>query len=391
MEPSMILDGRPLQPGFKAHHERGIGRYARNLLRAMEDLYGPQNLELIVQENLPDPGPISRAKRLKTRCAPEWLPFGQRLCAYHWQVGRSLAPSWHKGKVVHFLSHLDAPARVGPKTVITVHDLIFQRLPHLYGHSSNSRFFKLKRWLESRCLFGAAHLISVSEQTKRDIQEIYGLPAEKITVIPEACDPGLQPVDDLCAQGEVLGRLGVKPPFFLYLGGIDQRKGLDTLFEALAHLKQKNEPHELVLVGNIEEDKSYQGLLNSLEQKGLQKSVHLPGFVSDQDLPCLFSACLAFVFPSCYEGFGLPPLEAMTMGAPVIASRASAVPEVVADAGILVEPNNPGELAQAMARLANDNELACKMREKGRKRACLFSWEEAARKTWQVYREVGLT
>jgi glycosyltransferase involved in cell wall biosynthesis len=195
-------------------------------------------------------------------------------------------------------------------------------------------------------------------------------------------------LEDLCGQGEVLSRLGLKNPFFLYLGGIDQRKGLGTLFDALVHLKQKNKPHDLVLVGNIEKDKAYPDLMQKIKQKGLAKSIHLPGYVADQDLPCLFSSCLAFVFPSCYEGFGLPPLEAMTMGAPVIACRASAIPEVVADAGILVEPNNAGDLALAMDRLAEDKEMAKELREKGRKRACMFSWEEAARRTWQVYQEV---
>ncbi|MFH1033451.1 MAG: glycosyltransferase family 1 protein [Pseudomonadota bacterium] len=391
MSPGLVLDGRPLQPGFKAHAQRGIGRYAKNLLAALLPLLDPARVSFLIQANLPDPELPADIPRLRAPFFPPIIPVGKKLISYHLFTPLALRPAWRAGQVAHFLSHLDSPSLIGPRTVITVHDLIAQRLAGLYqGKRSNARF-RLERWLETRCLSQAARLIAVSQCTRQDLAELYGLDPGRIAVIPEAADPGLTPVEDPALRLPVLARHGLDPaqPFYLYLGGIDQRKGLDSLLAALQALKEQGRPHQLALAGRIEGDRQYPLLLKNIEQRGLGQAVRLLGYVPDSDLPALFSACLAFVFPSLYEGFGLPPLEAFACGAPVVAVRASAVPEVVGEAGILVEPGDEAALAEALGALAQLPELAAELRDKGRRRAVLFSWPRAARETLAIYREVG--
>ncbi len=391
MSQPLLLDARPLQPGFKAHAERGIGRYAKNLLTALLELVDPGRVQFIVQANLPDPELPVSIPRLRVPFFPPVIPVGKKLISYHLLTPLALGPAWRAGKVVHFLCHLDAPSRIGPRTVITVHDLIAQRLEGLYRGRRSSARFRLERWLETRCLGQAARLIAVSQCTKDDVCDLYGLDPGRISVVPEAADPGLRPVEDPLARAQVLAShgLGQQEPFFLYLGGIDQRKGLDTLLMALQALKQQGRPHLLALAGRIEGDRQYPLLLKNIEERGLQQAVRLLGYVPDADLPALFSACAAFVFPSLYEGFGLPPLEAFVCGAPVVAANAAAVPEVVGDAGILVPPGDAAALAEALGALGDLPELAAELRAKGRRRAALFSWPRAARETLALYQEVG--
>ncbi len=386
-----VIDGRPLQPGFKAHRERGIGRYSKNLIAAMLELADAPRLELLVQANLPDPGWFQDLPRLRAGYAPAALPVGKRLISHHLLARSPLAPAWRRGDVVHFLSHLDAPARLGPASVITVHDLIAQRLAALYQGGKSGPRFRLERWLETRCLFSAAAIIVPSRQTRADLEELYGIDPDRVRVIPEAADPGLKPVTDPEARRAVLGRhrLDIARPFFLYLGGIDQRKDLDGLLRACAALRERGLDFTLALAGKIDGDRLYPALKARVTELGLEDTVRELGFVPDADLPALFSACTAFVFPSLYEGFGLPPLEAMACGAPVVAARASAVPEVVGEAGLLVEPGRVEALAEAMAAVAGSAGLAAGLREKGLKQAAGFSWPRAAEATLALYRELA--
>ncbi|MGD8564378.1 MAG: glycosyltransferase family 1 protein [Desulfarculaceae bacterium] len=387
----VVLDGRPLQAGFKAHRQRGIGRYAKNLVESFLSLDQPPQVEFLLQKDLPDPGLVPDASRFLAETASAWLPAGKRLLTYHFLIRRPLLPAWRENKIVHFLSHLDAPARVGPGTVITVHDLIFQRMHKSYRAGRSRLEFALKRWLETRSLFQAEKLIAVSDQTKDDLIDIFGISPQRIEVIPEAADPALGPEKEPARVKEVLSRQSLpdRGKFFLYLGGIDTRKGMTVLLEALAHLRGQGLTHSLALAGAIENDPQYPRLLQDIQRLNLQNEVRLLGYVPDEDLPSLFSACLAFVFPSLYEGFGLPPLEAMACGAPVVAADTPAVREVVQNAGLLVTPGKTEELAGAMASLTTNPDLADDCRARGFKQAARFSWLNTARRTMAVYQEVA--
>lgn len=385
-----VIDARGMQPGFKAHKERGIGRYAKNLLLAMLEITGPDGLELLVQGNLDEPGIDPAVRRLRAGYMPQWLPYGKRLASHYWLVRRPLKPAWSQGRIVHFLSHLDAPLWPLRPTVITVHDLIGQRMPEVYAQDVSMARFQLERWVETRCFGRAARLIAVSQCTKDDIVDLYGIDPARISVVHEAADPDLAPVEDPARQAEILAAHGLDParPFFFYLGGIDQRKDMPGLLEAMAQVIGQGGDADLVIAGKISGDKQYPAFMEHIKRLGLDSRVRQLGYVPDEHLPGLFSSCTAFVFPSHYEGFGLPPLEAMACGAPVIAAAAAAVPEVVADAGLMVSPGKPEELAQAMRRVLGDAGLVAELRVKGAQRAAEFSWQRAARQTLDIYREV---
>jgi len=385
-----LIDARALQPGYKEHAQRGIGRYAKSLFAAMTAQVDPGELSFIQRHDLPQPELPPQSPRLAVGPGPQGLPGGERLVGQYWTLPRALAPAWKQGRVVHILSHADAPARLGPRTVLTCQDLIFQRMEDIYIQGRNALAFKAARWLETRCLSHAARVLAISECTKRDLLELYRVPPERVTVVPLAADPGLAPVEDPAARDEVLRRYGLQAGgYYFYLGGIDPRKDLPTLLRALLILREQGRTEVLALAGKVERDKHYPALARLTQEMGLGEAVRFLGFVPDQDLPALYSGTTAFAFPSLYEGFGLPPLEAMACGAPVAAVRAAAVPEVVEEAGILTPPGDARDLAQALAALGDDPELARRYRALGFKQAARFSWERAAAQTLAVYEEVS--
>ena len=390
MKARPLIDARGLQTGYKEHAQRGIGRYAKSLLAAMFQQVDPADLSFIQRSDLPAPELPASSPRLSVGPGPQSLPGGERLVGQYWTLPRALAPAWRQGRVVHILSHADAPARLGPKTVLTCQDLIFQRMENIYTEGRSALAFRAARWLETRCLGQAARILAISQCTKNDLMEIYGLPDERVTVIPLAADPGLAPVTSPAARDAVLRRYDLEAGgYFFYLGGIDPRKDLPTLLQALLILREQGSPARLALAGKVEQDKYYPALARSMAQLNLGPAVKLLGYVPDADLPALYSGAAAFAFPSLYEGFGLPPLEAMACGAPVVAARAAAMPEVVEEAGILVPPGDAPALAQALAALWRDPELAAHYRALGAKQAARFSWERAAAQTLAVYEEVA--
>ena len=385
----VVLDARPLQPGFKSHLGRGIGRYTKNLIRALLDLDNAPEYRLLLQAGLPQPELPADLPRSYLPSGPAWLPGDKRVWDYHALASLRLPGAVAGAGLVHFFCHLDAPALMRVPAVLTVHDLIFQRLAGLYRGPEGGAGYGLKRWLETRCLFQARRLIAVSTQTKIDICELYDIPEKRIAVIPEGPDPGLAPLRDPARIEAVLRQYGLDPgePFFLYLGGIDQRKGLEYLLEALAELRGRGLPRTLALAGKIENDSQYPALIAGINRLGLESRVKLLGYVPDQDLPALFAGCAGFVFPSLYEGFGLPPLEAMTLGAPVVAGDCRAVAEVVGEAGLLTPLKSSAGLARAMGRLLEEPGLAEELRQKGFQRSKKFTWRAAARATLELYWE----
>ncbi|MCB2191852.1 MAG: glycosyltransferase family 4 protein [Deltaproteobacteria bacterium] len=390
MKARPLIDARGLQPGYKEHAQRGIGRYAKSLFTAMMEQVDPADLSFIQRSDLSEPELPPQSPRLAVGPGPKSLPGGERLIGQYWTLPRALAPAWKQGRVVHILSHADAPARLGPRTVLTCQDLIFQRMEDIYLKGRNALAFRAARWLETRCLRHAARILAISECTKRDLVELYRIPPERVTVVPLAADPGLVPVDDPTVRDEVLRRYGLQAGgYFFYLGGIDPRKDLPTLLRALLILQEQGTPAVLALAGKVDSDKHYPALAGLVEQMGLTSAVKFLGFVPDADLPALYSGAAAFAFPSLYEGFGLPPLEAMACGAPVAAVRAAAVPEVVEDAGLLVPPGDARAMAQALAALRDDPELAARYRALGAKQAARFSWERTASRTLAAYEEVA--
>jgi len=206
-------------------------------------------------------------------------------------------------------------------------------------------------------------------------------------------DARFQPITDPDTLARVRNRYGLPERFILYVGTIEPRKNLTTLLEAYAALTSRVSNLQypisnihLVIAGR--KGWLYEGFFRRLRELGLEREVVFPGFVPDEDLPALYSAAELFVFPSLYEGFGLPPLEAMACGTPVITSNSSSLPEVVGEVGIMVEPRDVRALAEAMELVLTDEGKRREMREKGLRQAARFSWKRTAQETLEVYRSV---
>jgi glycosyltransferase involved in cell wall biosynthesis len=231
-------------------------------------------------------------------------------------------------------------------------------------------------------------VIAVSEATKRDIVRLTGTPENKITVIYEAADSLYTPIHDPQALGRVHAQYHLPERFILFVGTIEPRKNLPTLVRAYHGLVEKYKSDaDLAIVGR--RGWLYDDVYNLVEQLGLQDRVHFLGRVPTLDLLYLYNASRMLVLPSYYEGFGLPPLEAMACGVPVIVSDTSVMPEVVGDAALRVAHEDVEGFTVAMWRLLTDNDLREDMIAKGAKRVKCFSWERAARETLQVYAKVA--
>jgi glycosyltransferase involved in cell wall biosynthesis len=226
----------------------------------------------------------------------------------------------------------------------------------------------------------------VSECSRRDLVSHLGLDVDRVQVIPEGVDARFRPpVNDAWLQA-VLARYIIKRPYVLYVGGINARKNIARLFTAYAYLRERHPDVALVLGGKRqwqtdEIDATFRRL-------NLTDHVHFTGYVDDADLPALYTAAELFVFPSLYEGFGLPPLEAMACGTPVVTSNVSSLPEVVGDAALTVDPYDVGGLALAIERVLTDEKLQMELRRRGIERAAQFTWERAARETLAMYEAV---
>jgi glycosyltransferase involved in cell wall biosynthesis len=245
----------------------------------------------------------------------------------------------------------DAFPYVTPKTSTTLENLVF------------------RLWLPI-ALHRADAVITISECSRNDIAHYLPVPKEKIFVIPISNSPAYRPLPAEAVQ-PVLAKLTIPMPYILYVGSLEPRKNLLRLLQAYAQLRQQDTRWHLVIVGARNFWKNAP-VVETVEELALKPWVHFTGFVEEEDLPALYNGADLFAFPSLYEGFGLPPLEAMACGTPVVTSNSSSLPEVVGDAAIMVDPYDVDAIAGAMARVLNDPALAADLRQRGLARAGQF-------------------
>jgi glycosyltransferase involved in cell wall biosynthesis len=268
--------------------------------------------------------------------------------------------------------------------VFTLHDVAYLLFPQ-YHLLQNRLYLTL---MMPRFLARADRVIAVSEATRRDALRFYRLNPGKVVVIPEGVEPRFRPEPDPARLAAVRQKYALPERFILCVGTLEPRKHLPTLLEAYAALRPHHPQLGLVLAGG--KGWLYQSFFERLQSLGLetQTRVTLTGYVPDDDLPALINCAEVFAFPSVFEGFGLPPLEAMACGVPVVCSNASSLPEVVSDAGISLPPADPRAWAEALDRLLTDPVLHADLRTRGLARACQFTWEAAAQRTVEIYRAV---
>lgn len=277
----------------------------------------------------------------------------------------------------------DAP-RVKPcPVVLTLHDLIGMLFPQ--------NLPPIGRWYWSKWLPASARsadqIVVDSEATRRDVMTMLHIDAQRIHVVPLGVDERFSPSSAETVDA-VRHKFHLPQRFILYLGTLEPRKGIDTLIDAVAALPAES-ALPLVLAGK--KGWYWDRIQGRIHANGLKDRVRLLGYVSDEELPALYSAASVFAFPSRYEGFGLPVLEAMACGTPVITTNVSSLPEVVGDAAILIPPDQPGVLTQALHDALSNTQVAQTLREAGLARARLFTWERAARETIAVYHKALVT
>lgn len=353
----------------------GDRTYTLNLMRALAGWSEPDGAHdyflyttestTLTQLQPPEPGPRFESVVLPGRPGWAWTPV-----AFPQDLRRRGIDLAH----VQYIIPPIAPCPV----VTTIHDVAFRRYPEL---------FPLKHRLLLNLLipFAAHHAAAVitgSEATRRDLMEFYGVPAEKVVVTPYAADPIYRPMDRNAARRAVRSRLGVPGPYVLSVGVLQPRKNLPRLVRAY-NRASRDFPHRLVIVGK--EGWAGAELRQAVAQAPAGREPLFTGYVADADLPALYAGADVFAYPSLYEGFGLPPLEAMACGTPVLTSNVSSLPEVVGEAAVMVDPRDESALAAALRRLLSDPAGRERLAAAGIARARNFSWERTARETVAVY------
>ena len=360
------------------HAKAGLSRYAENLIRELKPLLGARLC--LFQNSLGRRGPLPGWEGYPTR--------GTMLGYKPWRMAVWLGQLLHLSmdrlipgaELFHATEHLLPPLAHVP-TVLTVHDLVFERYPQ-YHKLWNYIFLKSAMPLFCR---RATAIIAVSEATKTDLQAFYGLDPARITVIPEAAAPSFvpQPAERVEA---VRRRYGLPPRYILSVGTIEPRKNLSRLIDACGPLLGMGLSDGLVIVGG--KGWLYEGFFAHLERIPWRDKVILPGFVADEDLPAVYSGALVTVQPSLWEGFGLPVLEAMACGSPVCASNTSSLPEVGGDAARYFDPADTEAMRSVLTEVLRDPELRQEMRRRGLARAAAFSWRNTAERTLALYEQV---
>lgn len=273
--------------------------------------------------------------------------------------------------------------KISCKKVVTIHDLIPYILPETVGKGYLTKFLEEMPKIISM----ADGIITVSECSKKDILKFFPIEESKVFVTPLAADDKYKPLDKNKCRDIIKETYNIDKPFILYIGGFSPRKNVKSLILAFSKIyKNLKEEYDLVILGANKDDGN--SLKDLIKDIGIEPKVKFTGFVPEDLLPIFYNACRVFVYPSLYEGFGLPPLEAMSCGTPVITSDISSIPEVVADGGLLIDPFDTKSLSDSLEGLLNDKNKMVELSSKALQRASKFSWENTAKKTVEVYEKI---
>jgi len=352
----------------------GVGRYSRSLVSALLRLRSPHHLLLVSGDH----ANMQVAPGTATKLLHKY--YHGPGSTYLWYL--SLPFRLEGADLVHNLSQIPTCFSFTARTVITIHDLSPLSLPHTHR--------PLKSWIYRALLpptlRKAKGIIAVSETTRQELVRFYPGTVGKIWTIPHGVDPLFRVIQDERERERVRKAYRLDTPFFLTVGQIERRKNLVQLIMAFAKLRGREDDHCLVLIGRS----SFRAkeVYRAIARLGLEDRVRILGTVPDQDLAVLYNLATLLVFPSLYEGFGLPALEAMACGLAVCAARAGALLEVVGDAGMFFDPYNVEEMAEVLWCLLKEPDLRQELAIKGLKRAEEFSWERCAAATLQVYDEL---
>jgi glycosyltransferase involved in cell wall biosynthesis len=354
----------------------GIGTYVRNLLRYLSRL--DKTTEYVLFCRADDCATIEEFGE-NFRAVPE--------LARQYSIKEQLRIPLdlrREGIDLFHAPHYVLPALIPCKAVVTIHDCIHIRFPQYLPNRLGYAYARASMWIATH---RSNRVLTVSEASKRDILKYFHVPERKIDVIYNGIDERFGEIPSPDEVLRVRERYQLNDPFVLYAGNIKPHKNLERLIEAF-HLLRRNghDTVKLLIIGD--EISKYATLRRAVHRYKLHKHVRFFGFVPDKTLAVLYRLAGVFVFPSLYEGFGLPPLEAMASGTPVITSNVSSLPEVVGDAALLIDPYEPAAIAQAMQRVLTEPSLREDLRRRGLRRVKEFSWDRSVRRVHEIYQEV---
>jgi glycosyltransferase involved in cell wall biosynthesis len=360
----------------RKRHDFGIGTYIRNLLRELAKL--DRQTDYVVFCN---PGDVEETRALgdNFRAVPE------RSGPYSITEQLSIPLAVKRERLDLFHSpHYVLPALTPSRTVVTIHDCIHLMFPEYLNNRLGYAYARAALWT-------AAHksdrIFTVSEQSKRDILKFFKVPPDKIVVTPNAIDDrfNVEPSEEHVMQTRE--RYQLSHSYLLYVGNIKPHKNLERLIEAFHQVRGEGRSElELLIIGS--EISQMQALRRAVHKYQLHRYVRFLGFVPDKTLAVLYRLASVFVFPSLYEGFGLPPLEAMASGTPVVTSNVSSLPEVVGDAAVLVDPYSAEAIAEGILTVLRSTHLRDDLRRRGLERAHEYSWNRSVRRVREIYAEV---
>ncbi|HSE34342.1 MAG TPA: glycosyltransferase family 1 protein [Pyrinomonadaceae bacterium] len=356
----------------------GNETYAANLIEALASIDSVNDYTLYVTT----PEAVDRYSK-------RWPNFSLRSTRPHTpfiRIPLTLSAELRKHPVDVLHVQFTAPPFCPCPFVVSVHDLSFEHLPQTFHRRSRTQLRLTVRHSVRR----AAKVLTLSEHTRNDVIATYGIAGANVEVIPIAASPKFAPVSNEKELQRVRHNYRIESDYILSVGSIQPRKNLGRLIRAYSLLRNKlgaDKLPKLVFVGK--RAWLYDETLRAIEETGLRESVVLTGYVPESDLPALYSGATCFVYPSFFEGFGLPPLEAMQCGAPVVIGNRTSLPEVVGDAALAVDPFDVDAIAGAIEELLNKPALRDELRVKGFARAKMFDWQETARRTVSVYEQVA--
>lgn len=305
-------------------------------------------------------------------------------------IRRLMNPSWiyelpcdlfsrRKADIFHGTNFTIIPTFKG-KSIVNIHDLSFMRYPEATSSKIYNHHMKWVPYSARK----ADHIIAISNQTKIDLMEMLHIPEHKISVTYLAADDRFRPQTE---KLDVLKKYNLPQQYILFIGTLEPRKNLLCLIHAFERLKRQHDvPHKLVIVGAA--GWKYSPIFELVHSLDLASDIIFTGFVEDVDLPAIYSMAALFAFPSLYEGFGLPVLEAMQCGIPVLGSNVSSIPEIIADAGILIDPNDIDEWTKQMYAIVSDDSYHSALCNRSLRRSAQFSWLKTANETYSIYEQV---
>jgi len=282
-------------------------------------------------------------------------------------------------------THYTRPTRLPCKSVVTFHDMTFFLYPELHTWAKRIYFPQMMRLSASR----ADELITVSDSTRDDLIRVLGIDPKKVTTTHLGVNPGYKPIDDQKEKSRVAEKYALPEKYVLYVGLVEPRKNLPVLINAFRRVIDEEFNYKLILVGRY--GWMYEQVLDQVKELDLENVVQFLGYVPQEDLPLVYNLASLFVYPTIYEGFGLPVLEAMACGVPVVTSDVSSLPEIVNEAGILTPVNDGDALFEAIVQGLEDHDLRQDLIRKGPERAATFSWTKTAQLTLQVYQQAMQT